>query len=79
MSTNGNGVEESKVNEIIQKLLSARQDDDLAYRTDSRHEYDLLFRAAQNGSFPDSLSITRKGVRLNKRLVHAPLSQTQHQ
>jgi hypothetical protein len=79
MSTNGNGVEESKVNEIIQKLLSGRQEDDLTYRTETRGDYDLLFAVAEKGSFPDQLSITRKGLRLNKRLVHAPLSQTQHQ
>jgi hypothetical protein len=79
MSFNGKSVAAADAREIIQRLLEKSEEDDLTYRTETRSDYEMLFAAAENGHFPDVLSITRKGLRLNKRLVHAPLAQTQHQ
>ena len=70
-------VEEKQVDEIIQKLLSNAGEDDFAFHTDSRADYELLLQAANSNLFPELLTITRKGLRLNKRLVHSPLSMAQ--
>jgi hypothetical protein len=65
-------VDETVVAPIVEKLLSQERDVTFSYRTDTRKEYDLLLAAAQKGFFPDLLSITHRGLRLNKRHVHAP-------
>ena len=71
-------VEQTKAQEIIHKLLRHAPEDELSFYTDNRKEYEILFDAANRGLFPEMLSITRKGLRLNKRLVHTPLSMVQH-
>jgi hypothetical protein len=78
MAPNGNVVDAANVKELIRQLLDQGEEDDLTYRTRSRWEYDALFSAAEAGLFPELLSITRKGLRLNKRLIHTPLAQTHH-
>jgi hypothetical protein len=65
-------IDETVVAPIVEKLLSQERDVTFSYRTDTRREYDLLFAAAQKGYFPNLLSITHRGLRLNKRHVHAP-------
>jgi len=72
MRSNVTSIDESRVGEIVKKLLSQPREETFSYRTDTRNEYDLLYLAAQKGKFPDLLTITRKGLRLNKRLVHTP-------
>jgi hypothetical protein len=67
-------VEQGSAKEIIHKLLERAPDDELSFYTDNRAEYELLFDAANRGLFPEMLSITRRGLRLNKRLIHAPLT-----
>ena len=64
--------------EIIYKLLKESPDDEFVFYTESRTEYEVLLEAANKGLFPDLLSITRRGLRLNKRLVHAPLALAYH-
>ena len=65
-------VDEAAVAPIVEKLLSQEREITFSYRTETRREYDLLFAAAQKGYFPDLLSITHRGLRLNKRHVHTP-------
>ncbi|HYJ90597.1 MAG TPA: hypothetical protein VEV84_04760 [Pyrinomonadaceae bacterium] len=65
-------VDETTVAPIVERLLSQERDVTSSYRTDTRKEYDLLLAAAQRGFFPDLLSLTHRGLRLNKRHVHAP-------
>jgi len=65
-------IDESRAGLIIHGLLTSQTDDQLSYRVTSQMDYDLLFEAATLGLFPDLLSITRKGLRLRKLLVHAP-------
>ena len=60
--------------EIIYGLLKESADDEFVFYTKSRTEYEVLLEAANKGLFPEVLSITRRGLRLNKRLVHAPLA-----
>jgi hypothetical protein len=60
--------------EIIYRLLKESPDDEFVFYTESRTEYEVLLEAANKGLFPDLLSITRRGLRLNKRLVHVPLA-----
>ena len=67
---------QNKAEEIVQKLLKDVSGDVPAFYADSRNEYEILFSAAREGLLPDLLSITRKGLRLRKRLVHAPLAMT---
>ena len=64
--------------EIIYKLLNQARENELSFYTENRAEYEILFDAANRGLFPEFLSITRRGLRLNKRLVHAPLSLAHH-
>jgi len=64
--------------EIIYRLLKESTDDEFVFYTESRTEYEVLLEAANKGLFPDLLSITRRGLRLNKRLVHAPLALAYH-
>jgi hypothetical protein len=64
--------------EIIYRLLKKSPDDEFVFYTESRTEYEVLLEAANKGLFPDLLSITRRGLRLNKRLVHAPLALAYH-
>ena len=71
-------IDESKANEIINKLLTEQQEPELSYRTASRNEYEVLYGAADQGLFPNLLSITRKGLRLRKLLVHAPMRTAEH-
>jgi len=70
-------LEEKRVDEIIQKLLSNAGEDDFSFYTDSRGDYELLLQAANSNLFPELLTITRKGLRLKKRLVHSPLTMAQ--
>ena len=65
-------VDETVVAPIVEKLLSQEPDVDFSYRTDSRREYDLLLAAAEKGYFPELLSMTHRGLRLNKLHVHTP-------
>lgn len=74
MQTTEVTLDKTKAQEVIQKLLSKSRDDEFAFHTDSRAEYELLFQAANAHLFPELLTITRKGLRLNKRLVHSPLT-----
>lgn len=74
MMTKPRNVEQGSAQEIIHKLLERAPEDELSFYTDNRSEYETLFEAANRGLFPDLLSITRRGLRLNKRLVHAPLT-----
>jgi hypothetical protein len=71
-------IEQVNAQEIIHKLLRRAPSDEFSFHTDSRSEYEVLFEAAKRGQFPEMLSITRRGLRLNKRLVHAPLTLAQH-
>lgn len=71
-------INESRAREIITKLITEQPNVEHAYRAETRNEYELLFDAADEGMFPDMLSITRKGLRLNKLLVHAPVRESQH-
>ena len=71
-----NNADQKKAEEIIYKLLNDPDRDVFAFYTDSRSEYDILFNAAREGLLPDLLSITHRGLRLNKRFVHAPMRQT---
>jgi hypothetical protein len=64
--------------EIIYRLLKGSPDDEFVFYTESRTEYEILLDAANKGLFPEVLSITRRGLRLNKRLVHAPLALAYH-
>jgi hypothetical protein len=70
--------EQANAQEIIRKLLQRAPSNEFSFYTDSRSEYEVLFDAAKRGLFPEMLSITRRGLRLNKRLVHAPLTLAQH-
>ena len=70
--------EQVNAQEIIHKLLQRAPSDEFSFYTDNRNEYDVLFDAATRGLFPEMLSITRRGLRLNKRLVHAPMTLAHH-
>jgi hypothetical protein len=72
MTFNPSNVDESKAGLIIHQLLAEQTDEQLSYRVSSQMDYELLFGAARLGLFPDLLSITRKGLRLRKLLVHSP-------
>ena len=71
-------IEKGSAKEIIHKLLERSPEDELSFYTDNRAEYEILFDAANRGLFPEMLSITRRGLRLNKRLIHAPLTMAHH-
>lgn len=71
-------VEQGRAQEIIHKLLETAPENEFSFYTDNRAEYEILFDAANRGLFPELLSMTRRGLRLNKRLVHAPLSVGHH-
>ena len=64
--------------DIIYRLLRESADDEFVFYTNSRMEYEILLDAANQGLFPERLSMTRRGLRLNKRLVHAPLAVAYH-
>jgi hypothetical protein len=72
MSFDHSRIDESRAGLIIHYLLTAQTEDQLSYRVTSQMDYDLLFEAATLGLFPEMLSITRKGLRLQKLLVHSP-------
>jgi hypothetical protein len=72
MATDRSNIDESRAGVIIHTLLTEQTEDQLSYRVPSQMDYELLFEAATLGLFPDLLSITRKGLRLRKLLVHAP-------
>lgn len=57
---------------IVENLMSQEREALFSYRTDNRHDYELLLAAAREGKYPELLSMTRKGLRFNKRHVHAP-------
>lgn len=57
--------------QILEKLV-ANSSEVFSVRTDTREEYELLFEAAQRGLFPDRLRFGRKGVWVQKSLVHTP-------
>ena len=65
-------IDDPVIANIVEKLLSQKRDAVFSYRTDTRHEYDLLLEAARKGRYPELLAMTHKGLRLNKRHVHAP-------
>jgi hypothetical protein len=58
--------------EQIIDRLAANSSDMFSVRTDTREEYELLVEAARRGLFPDRLRLGRKGVWVQKNLVHAP-------
>jgi len=61
-----------KAQQIIGDLLNKKETPDFTYRTDSRDEYEVLLEAARIGLFKESLNLGRKGLWLNKRIVHTP-------
>lgn len=65
-------INDAEISKIVEKLMNQEREALLSYRTDNRRDYELLLAAAREGRFPDLLSITRKGLRFNKRHVHAP-------
>lgn len=58
--------------EQILEKLGANSSDLFSVRTDTREEYELLFEAAERGLFPDRLRFGRKGLWVQKSLVHTP-------
>jgi hypothetical protein len=78
MMTKSKTVDSDKAQQIIYKLLKNTSQDEFIFYTDDRSEYEILFDAANRGLFPEVLSITHRGLRLNKRLVHTPLSMAFH-
>lgn len=68
--------DQKRAEEIVYKLLNDADSDGFAFYADSRGEYEILFDAAREGMLPEFLSITHRGLRLNKRFVHAPMRQT---
>lgn len=65
-------ISDKEISQIIEKLMNQEREALLSYRTDNRHDYELLLAAAREGKYPEVLSMTRKGLRFNKRHVHAP-------
>ena len=73
MAINESEVDRARAGELIRELLSENGDDELSYRTRTRSDYEMLFRAADHGLFPEYLSMTHRGLRLRSKLVHAPM------
>jgi hypothetical protein len=74
MQTTEVTLDKQTAQEVIQKLLTNSRDDEFAFYTDSRADYELLFQAANANMFPELLTITHRGLRLKKRFVHSPLT-----
>ena len=73
MTLNESEVDQERAGEVIRELLSQSGDNELSYRTRTRSDYEMLFKAADLGLFPEHLSITHRGLRLRSKLVHAPM------